>query len=382
MKKHIYSFMLLLAGIGFLACGNTETNEPMTGPMVPEAVKVYTTTVPLKDILTYKDYPTRIEGIINSEARPKISGYITSVLVDEGQKVRKGQVLFRLETASLTEEAAAAKANIQAAQVEVDQLGPLVEKDIVSSNQLATAKARLAQAKAAYQSINASINYAVVRSPVDGFVGEIRTRRGNLVSPNDARPLTTVTDINQVYAYFSMNEKDYLNFLKVAEGDTRQDKIKNMPEITLILANGDEYQHKGKIQTINSQIDKQSGTVSFRAIFDNPEQILTNGSTGKIRVPTSHKDVVVVPQKSTYEQQDHTYVVTVKNSEDKKVAELQRVFIKDKADNLFIIDSGLKEGEEIIVEDVARIRSGSEVIPEITPFDSLDIDVKPVFGDN
>src|SRR5699024_6764841 len=149
---------------------------------------VYTTTVPLKDILTYKDYPTRIEGIINSEARPKISGYITSVLVDEGQKVRKGQVLFRLETASLTEEAAAAKANIQAAQVEVDKLGPRVEKDMVSSNQLATAKARLAQAKAAYQSINASINYAVVRSPVDGFVGEIRTRRGNLVSPNDARP--------------------------------------------------------------------------------------------------------------------------------------------------------------------------------------------------
>src|SRR5699024_8994069 len=125
--------------------------------------------IPSRDVTTYKDYPTSIEGIINSDARPKISGYITDVLVDEGQRVKQGQILFRLETASLTEEAAAAKANINAAQVQVDQLKPLVEKNIVSTNQLATAEAKLSQAKAAYQSIVANIGYATVKSPVDGY---------------------------------------------------------------------------------------------------------------------------------------------------------------------------------------------------------------------
>src|SRR5699024_1756873 len=140
---------------------------------------VVTVKIPTDTVTTFKSYPVSIEGIVNSEARPKISGYITDVLVDEGQKVERGQLLFRLETASLSQQAQAAKANINAAQVQVNQLKPLVEKNIVSENQLATAKAKLQQAKASYQSIKANIGYATVRSPVDGYVGRIWFRRGN-----------------------------------------------------------------------------------------------------------------------------------------------------------------------------------------------------------
>lgn len=378
MKTHFYSFVLFIAVLSLASCGNKQGGAQQAGaPTGPAPVN--TVKIPTSDVTTFKDYPTSIEGIINSDARPKITGYITDVYVDEGQKVKKGQLLFKLETESLTEEAEAAKANINAAQVQVDQLKPLVEKKIVSANQLATAEARLSQAKASYQSIMANIGYAIVRSPVDGYVGTIRIRRGNLVSPNDPRPLTTITDINQVYAYFSMNEKDYLDFLKTAEGETRIEKIENMPEVTLIMANGEEFKHKGTIQTVNSQIGKESGSVSFRAVFDNPEQILTNGSTGTIKVPNLHENILVVPQNSTFERQGRTYVLSVQKDDGNTVAVQKAIDIADAKDNLYLVQGGIQEGEEIVVEGVDRIRSQTPIKPMEQPFDSVAKPIKTVF---
>src|SRR5690606_33981940 len=153
------------------------------------------------------------------------------VLVDAGQKVRKGQVLFKLETQSLSEDAAAAQANVNAAQVEVDKLIPLVEKNIISSAQLETAKAKLPQARSSYNSIVANIGYATIRSPVDGYVGAINLREGALVSPTSTIPLTTVADIEKIYAFFSLNEKQYLDFIQNAPGKDLDEKIKNMPKV-------------------------------------------------------------------------------------------------------------------------------------------------------
>lgn len=379
MKKYIYSFVALIAVLNLVSCGNQDKDAQMAQANQPQETPVTTVKIPSDSVVTFNTYSTSIEGIINSEARPKVSGYITEVLVDEGQKVKKGQLLFRLETASLTEEAEAAKANVEAAQVQVDQLKPLVEKDIVSANQLTTAQAKLSQAKASYQGVMANIGYATVKSPVDGYVGEIRIRAGNLVSPGDPKPLTVVTDIQKVYAYFSMNEKDYLNFLKTAEGKTKEDKIENMPEITLILANGDEYEHKGKIQTINSQIGKGSGSVSFRAIFDNPEMILTNGSTGKIKVPSYHANVPVVPQKSTFEQQGRTYVMKVNKTDSTTVALNSEIQIAGKTGNLYIIGDGAEAGEEIVAEGANKLRSGQPVKPNEQPWDSIAKPLQAVF---
>ncbi|MBD3631303.1 efflux RND transporter periplasmic adaptor subunit [Cyclobacterium sp.] len=137
--------------------------------------------VPLKTVTAYSSYPVGIEGTVNSAVRAKVPGNITDVLVDEGEAVKKGQTLFRLETASLAGEAGAAKANVNAAQVEVDKLKPLVEKGIISNVQLQTAEARLAQAKANYNSITANIGYATIKSPVNGYVGAINYRIGSLV---------------------------------------------------------------------------------------------------------------------------------------------------------------------------------------------------------
>lgn len=380
MKKYIYSFAALIAVFSLVSCGNKDGAKAQAAAGAQARVApVKTVKVPTGDYTTFKSYPTSISGIINSEARPKISGYITEVLVDEGQKVEQGQLLFRLETNSLTMQAEAAKAQVNAAQVKVEQLKPLVEKNIISSNQLQTAKAQLKQAQSSYQSVLANIKYATVRSPIDGFVGSIRIRKGNLVSPSDPKPLTVISDISKVYAYFSMNEKDYLNFLTTAIGETRAEKIKNMPDVTLLLANGDVYGQKGVIDAVNSQIDPQTGTISFRAVFDNPKGLLTNGSTGVIKVPNVYDDVLVVPMKSTFERQGRTYVMKIKRTDSATVVATQPIEIKDRTNNLYLIESGLKKGEEIVAEGAASLRAGTPVKPMPQPFEKVTEPLPTVF---
>jgi membrane fusion protein (multidrug efflux system) len=291
MNKVKYIPVILASVFLLISCGNDEkTNEPQ-GPKAFPVVEI-----PTKTVTSYQTYPTSIEGIVNSEVRAKIAGYITDVLVDEGQQVKKGQLLFRLETQSLNQDAAAAKANVHAAQVEVDKLQPLVEKNIISNVQLESAKAKLQQAQSSYNSINANINYANIKSPVDGFVGSIRLRKGALVSPSNDDPMTTVSDISDVFAYFSMNEKDYLDFIQNAEGKDIAEKIKKLPKVQLFLANGSLYQEDGTIETINSQINTSTGSISFRAIFNNPSRLLTNGNSGKIKIPKVYADAIVVPK--------------------------------------------------------------------------------------
>lgn len=379
MKLITKNILPLLLLIFVASCGkDKESQNPAAGK--PRAMSLPVADIPRETVTTYRSYPTSIEGVINSEVRAKISGYITDVLVDEGQKVSKGQTLFKLETNSMNQDAAAAEANVNAAKVEVDKLKPLVEKNIISSVQLETAKAKLQQAKSGYNSIASNIGYGTIKSPVDGYVGEIRLRKGSLVSPSSQGALTTVSDISSVYAYFSMNEKEYLDFILNAKGATKEEKIKNLPEVILILANGREYSEKGKIETINSQINRSTGAVSFRALFDNSKGILTNGNSGIIKVPNLYENVLVVPQEATVEKQNNRFVyILTKDSTDATIATSKSITIKDKAGNLFIVDTGLEEGETIIVKGVGKVKDGMPIQPNKVDFDSIAKPIKTEF---
>lgn len=373
MKRYI---PLAVLGLVFAACSGNK-NQNNAAQQIPE---VPTTHVETRDITTFETYPATMEGIVNSEVRTKITGYITHVLVDEGQRVSKGQRLFKVETQSRSEDAQAAKANIQAAQVRVDQLLPLVEQKIISQSQLETAKAQLAQAEAAYQSIVADINYSNITSPVNGYVGEVRIRQGNLVSSSSSVPLTTISEIDRVYAFFTMNEKQYLNFIREIPGNSIQEKIQQLPEITLIMANGDTYPYQGKIETINSQVDKQSGTISFRAIFDNPEHILSNGSTGSVQIPKKYDNVIIIPQEATYESQDKLLVMKVTPSESgNSEAHIQTIEISDRTQGLYIVKSGIEVGDEIIIKGIHNIPDGSTVKTAQIPFETAIQAFTPVF---
>lgn len=373
--KNIIKLVLVSIGlVALVSCGNEK--DPNAG-QAPQAMPYPVYEVPVKTVTGYTSYPASIEGIVNSEVRAKVSGYITKVLVDEGEKVKAGQILFRLETQSLSQDAAAASANVNAAQVEVDKLKPLVEKNIISSVQLETAKAKLQQAKSGYNGIMANIGYANIKSPVDGYVGSIRKREGALVSGADPEPLTTVADISKVYAYFSMNETNYLDFIQATEGETIQDKINNIPSVRLKLANGSLYDQEGKIETINSVINPNTGTISFRAIFDNPSRLLTSGNSARLEVPKTYKDALVISQESTFEQQGSTLVFKLQNN-DSVVSTAVKVI--GEVDNLYVIESGVEKGDSVVAKGAGKLRSGTRISPQPVAFDSVAKPLTKIFN--
>lgn len=386
----------VLSALIFVSCENK--TEPLAVP--PPTVPVIE--VASHDITGYYTYPVNIEGKVNNAVRAKISGYIREVYVDEGQVVSKGQPLFRLETNVQAQDANAARsginaaeaniqaaqANVNAAQVEVDKLIPLVEKKIISSVQLETAKANLSrakgqleqaraayqQAKAAYSGIQANIDFGVVRSPITGVVGAINFREGSLVGPSDPTPITTVSEIGEVYAYFSMNEAEYLDFLSATEGKTVREKLSGMPDVELVLANGKLYEEKGKIQTVTGQINPQTGTIQFRAMFKNTNRLLSNGNSGTIRIPKPYSDILAIPENATYEQQGVVYVYTVKND----TVYSTPVEIEDRIDNVAIVRSGLKKGDVVVVKGIGKLRNQSPVREQKVDFDSIVQSVKTV----
>ncbi|RZJ52398.1 MAG: efflux RND transporter periplasmic adaptor subunit, partial [Flavobacterium sp.] len=212
-------------------------------------------TIAPQDAVVFEEYTANLEGQQNVEIRPKVNGFIQKIYVDEGQVVKKGQLLFKLETQTLNQDASAAKANVTAAQVEVDRLKPLVDRKIISNVLLETAKAKLAQAKAAYGSIASNIGFGTITSPVNGVVGSLPYREGSLVNATNEMPLTTVSDTKIMRAYFSLNEKQMINFSRTFEGNTVAQKLKNTPEVSLLLVDGSEYEIKGRLETVNGLVD-------------------------------------------------------------------------------------------------------------------------------
>ena len=365
MTKNYAKLLYLILNVFLaLSCGGEKPQEAGQGQQILSFPVIQVQT---RNITTYDSYPASLQGDVSSEVRPKTSGYIQDVLVKEGQQVKRGQILFQLETQSLSQDAGAAKANINVAQVEVDKLKPLVEKDIISGVQLETAKAQLEQAKSNYQSIRANIDYANVRSPIDGVVGSINFRKGALASTQTQLPLTRVSSIETVYAYFSLNEKKFITFIKSAEGKDIQTKIKNLPKVKLIIATGEEYEKEGVIETIAGDIDPQSGTVSFRARFDNTEGILRNGGSGTIKVPRTYSDALVVPALSTYEKQGITFVYKVQG--DTLVP--SAIQIATESGKLYVVDTGVEKGDTILAKGLGKVRPGTQIKPMPTAMDSI-----------
>ena len=403
--------IISLALLSIISCKKKEEKK-QEGPKEVPVVEVQQ-----RNVTGYQSFPASIQGRVNNDVRAKIQGYITQVLVDEGQYVTKGQPLFRLETNTLNQSAdaaragigaaqsgvAAAKANVSAAQaavnasqVEVNKLIPLVQKNIISPVQLETAKAnlsraqaQLAQAQAAqaqaaagvsqasanYKGVQANIDYSVIRAPISGVLGKLPFRVGSLVGPNDPTPLTTVSDTSGIFAYFSMNEREYLDFLENAYGATVPEKLRNMPMVELELANGSLYGEKGKIEAVTGQIDPTTGTIQFRVSFTNASKLLSNGNSGTIKVPKLYDKALVVPESATFEQQGLVYVFKVEKDTAKNVM----IGVTDRVNNLVVVKDGIKKGEKIVAQGVGTLKPGTAVKPKPANFDEIVNAIKPIF---
>ncbi|MBQ0733442.1 efflux RND transporter periplasmic adaptor subunit [Aquimarina celericrescens] len=343
-----------------------------------------------KDIVGYSSYPVSIEGVENIKIRPKIQGFIEEIYVDEGEEVKEGQLMFKLEAQSLDARAQASadaiktvQARVNTAKIEVDKLKPLVRQGIISDvelksaySELNSAKAQLDQAKNNYKSVKRNVNYSNVTSPVDGVVARIPYEPGALVSATDPIPLTEVSKLDKIYAYFALNEKDYISFLRNTKGQSLQEKINNFSKVSLRLADDSTYQHQGVIQTTTAHVNSDTGTIQFRAIFPNPERLLANGNSGTILIPKNYKNTLVIPEQSSYERQTLTYVFKVTEGD---TLRSKNINVETRINNYILIESGLKEGDKILAEGINQVRDGMKIQPREIPLDSIMNSINPVF---
>lgn len=376
MKTQICRFMinktqrisLFALSLSFLlvSCGNK-------GMHIEPNKKFAVVTLQPTDVELKSSYPATVRGKQDVEIRPQVAGFITKLCVDEGATVRKGQPLFiidqvQYEAAVKQAEAGVKVAEASAATEELTYKNKieLHKKKIISDyelqsaqNTLASKKASLAQAEAQLVNARQNLSYTVVSSPSDGIVGSIPYRIGSLVSASIATPLTTVSQYSEMYAYFSLTEKELLNLIRKDAGEKKM--IESFPTVELQLADGSLYDQNGKVETISGVIDPTTGSVTLRAAFPNPNHLLRSGGTGSVLIPYRMESAVVVPQKATYEVQDKKFVYVLQPDNTIKNTEIQIFNVDNGSD--YVVMSGLKAGDKIVIENVSTLKDGQAIEP-------------------
>ena len=363
MKLRYLSLLLALSFLLF-SCGNNTSEEQN----VPETHELLT--VAMQDYTMSTEYPASIQGNQDIKIIPRVEGYLQGVYVKEGDAVKAGQLLFRIDDATYRAAMESANANVQMmtaalnrAQLEYDGKKTLRQQEIISDFELSlaesdlnVAKANLAAAKAALTSARNDLSYTEIRSPSDGVVGRIPYRKGDLVGPSIQDGLTVVADNGQMRVYFSMTENTVMQYL--AEYQSLTDAINHFPELQLQLSNGVVYEQTGHVESISGVVDERTGAVSVCARFDNPNGMLLSGGTGRVILPTKLHNAIVIPQEATYDIQDKVYVVKVVDG--KAVASM--IQVESATDGkLYVVTDGLKVGEVIIAKGVGFVREGTKI---------------------
>lgn len=362
--KHFLPTFLVLCGLLATACNEGTQSAPK------EDTYYETFTVTLTDRTLTTGYSAAISGVQTVEIRPQVGGMITDILIEEGESVKKGQVLFIIDQTpykAAYEIAIAnvksAEANLSTAQLILESNKGLFEQDVISEfdlmtaqNNLTEAEARLALCKAEEVNASNNLSYTEVRSPVNGVASMIPYRVGALVSSSIAQPLVTVSDDSRVYAYFSMAENQMLDMIK--QYGSLNNAMRQMPEVELVMSNGDVYEHTGKINAISGTISESTGAVSIRAVFNNRNHLLRNGGSGTIIIPTTLTGCMAIPQTATYELQDRKFVYKVV---DGKASSTEIQVAPQNNGKEYIVVSGLEVGDVIVAEGAGLIKEGAVI---------------------
>lgn len=382
MNRPIKLLSIITASILLVltSCNRERKNSNASGDQALDykAVTLSTQTATLKS-----NYPATIEGEQNIEIRPKIDGFIEAIYVDEGAVVKQGQRLFKINAPQYEQEVRTGKAAIEIAQasvnsarMDVDKVRPLVEKGIISKYELESAEfnlqakeAQLAQAKATLANANTNLGYTLITSPVNGVVGTLPYKIGSLVNSNTPLPLTTVSNIANIYAYFSINEKQLLEFSNNS-GKSFQAELSSLPPVSLLLADGSLFSHQGKIDATSGAINTATGSIRVRATFPNPDNIVRSGSSGVVVIPLTIDSAIIIPQKVTYEIQGTKFVYVV--GEDNTVSSRAIKVMDNNDGHFYVVTEGLTKGDKIVLEGLATLRDGVTIKPVfITNTDSL-----------
>lgn len=371
-SKHLLAGLWLFsASSAWISCSSS-AEQGQSGQMPPQETDFIQMAAGSTAVQT--SYPGSIEGSVNVDVKAQVNGYLEAIYVKEGDYVHKGQSLFKIKGEVFKEQvnnssaglrsALAAQAN---AALEVEKLRPLVEGKVVSEMQLKTAQAsyeattaQVAQAKAALGSSQLNADFALIKAPVSGYIGRIPNRVGNLVTPADAMPLTTLSDINTVFVYFSMSEADFIVFKKA--GPAKDQKVE------LIMADGSAYTHQGKLESASGNLDRTTGSMSMKAVFPNPDKILRSGGSGRVVIHKTLDNVMTLPMASVKDIQDRLFVYKLGDSSKVAMAPIE---VAGTSGNSYLVKTGLQPGDKVAINRIDVLYEGIPVAAKMVPADSL-----------
>lgn len=339
MKFH--QFLPFIGAVAFISCTHSEHVHVDSAE--------YTATHPLRlDTLLTEDYVCQIRSIQHIELRSLEEGYVQHVYVDEGQLVRKGDLMFQIMPQVYRAEMHRAEAEVAFAEIEYRNTKVLADKNVVSANELALAEAELARCRAELELANVHLGFTEIHAPFDGIVGRFHdVRLGSLVEAGEL--LTTLSDNSTMWVYFNVPEAEYLDYATHPHPDKAI--------VRLQLANGSLYSETGVVETIEADFNNETGNIAFRATFANPLGLLRNGETGTIKMPVPLTDALLIPQKATYEVLDKKFVFVV----DDGTVRAQEIKVGAEMPHIYALTSGLVENDVVLVEGLRKVKNGDPV---------------------
>lgn len=370
-KVKSYFLSIISAGILAACSANSQAADETKAEQELPVIRIIA-----KDTVLHHEYVADIQAVQNVELRARVPGFLEKVLVDEGQEVKKGQLLFKISDDEYKEELAKAQANLQSAlaeakgvKLEIDRLRLLVEKNIVSKTEIDVAQAkleaansRIRAARSSAQNASIRLSYTSIKAPFDGIIDRIPHRMGSLIEQGTL--LTTASNINSIFVYFNVSENEYLQYIKTKEDNPNR----NSNSVKLVLADGTPYLHEGKIETVESEFKSGTGSIAFRARFPNPDKLLKHGATGNIVLSNAVEGAVLVPQKAVFELQDKNYVFLLDSLNQVSM----RSFVpRTRFSSFYIVESGLKPGDRIVLEGIQSVEPGTQIKPKLVGMDSL-----------
>lgn len=314
-----------------------------------EESKFVVTSPVVKDTLIYREYVCQISAIQHIELRALERGYLQKIYVDEGQAVKKGQLMFQIMPMIYEAEMQKAKAEVNFAEIEYLNTKNLADSSIVSPNELALSNARLNKAKAEFALAQAHLDFTKIRAPFDGIMDRLRVRLGSLIDEGEL--LTTLSDNSKMWVYFNVPEAEYLDYVTTVKSKKPQDVI-------LQMANNQTFENKGVVETIQADFNNETGNIAFRSVFPNPNGILRHGETGNILMPIALKSALLIPQEATFEILDKKYVFVVDKD---NVVKSREIKTGAEMPHLYVVTEGLHENDKILVEGLRKVKNNQKI---------------------
>jgi membrane fusion protein (multidrug efflux system) len=330
-----------------------------------EDTKFIVTNPVVKDTLVYREYVCQIHAIQHIELRALERGYLQNIYVDEGQAVKRGQLMFQIMPMIYEAEMQKAKAEVNFAEIEYLNTKNLADSSIVSPNELALSNASLNKAKAEFALAKAHLDFTRIRAPFDGIMDRFHVRQGSLVDEGEL--LTTLADNSKMWVYFNVPEAEYLDYMTNVKSEKQQ-------EVVLQMANNQVFEHKGVVETIEADFNNETGNIAFRSVFPNPKRILRHGETGNILMPIILKSALLIPQESTFEILDKKYVFIVDKD---NVVRTREIKTGAEIPHLYVVTDGLHETDKILVEGLRKVKNNAKINYD---FRSLDLIVADLTG--